>query len=128
MAYRGEDLDLKAPPGRSREPAGSASGDATLWVDETVLACCNNAFDLALAHGAAEVRLAHLVHALTRVDDAVRILGQRGIGADRLRHESTTLIVNESPVPLTGFTVITFFSSEFPDLYIYLESPTFDKP
>jgi hypothetical protein len=102
MAYRGEDLDLKAPPGRPRDTAGGSSGDATLWVDETVLACCNNAFDLALAHGAAEVRLAHLVHALTRVDDAVRILGQRGIGADRLRHESTTLIVNESPVPLTG--------------------------
>jgi hypothetical protein len=108
MSYRGDDLDLKVPPGRLRGALGSAgeaswsSTDATLWVDETVLACCNNAFDLALAYGAGEVRLAHLLHALTRVDAAVRILEQRGISAPRLRQESATLIVNESPVPLTG--------------------------
>lgn len=110
MSYRGEDLDLKVPPGRLRGALGGASEVAlggtssatTLWVDETVLACCNNAFDLALAYGAGEVRLAHLLHALTRVDAAVRILEQRGISAARLRQESATLIVNESPVPLTG--------------------------
>lgn len=115
MSYRGDDLDLKVPPSRLRgalggagevAPGGNAtlwgSSDATLWVDETVLACCNNAFDLALAYGAGEVRLAHLLHALTRVDAAVRILEQRGISAPRLRQESATLIVNESPVPLTG--------------------------
>lgn len=115
MAYRGEDLDLKVPTGRLRALPGSdapprsssdtnlwGSPDATLWVDETVLACCNNAFDLALAYGAGEVRLAHLLHALTRVEAAVRILDQRGIGAAQLRHESAVLIVNESPVPLTS--------------------------
>ena len=124
MAYRGEDLDLKAPPGRPREATGSTGSDAalwgspeaTLWVDETVLACCNNAFDLALAHGAAEVRLAHLVHALTRVDDAVRILGQRGIAADKLRHESAVLIVNESPVALTGERTPPRRSNAFEDV------------
>lgn len=100
MSYRGNDLDLKVAPGRVRST--SSSGDTTLWVDETVLACCNNAFDLALAYGAGEVRLAHLVHALTRVDAAVRILEQRSIAAARVRHESATLIVNESPVPLTS--------------------------
>jgi hypothetical protein len=110
MSYRGDDLDLKVPPGRLRGALGGASEVAlggtfsatTLWVDETVLACCNNAFDLALAYGAGEVRLTHLLHALTRVDAAVRILEQRGISAARLRQESATLIVNESPVPLTG--------------------------
>ncbi len=103
MAYRGDDLDLKVPPNRQRGTSGGTSaGDTTLWVDETVLACCNNAFDLALAYGAADVRLAHLVHALPRVDAAVRVLEQRAIGAARLRHESAALIVNETPVPLTG--------------------------
>ena len=101
MSYRGDDLDLKVPASRARAAVTSAS-DTTLWVDETVLACCNNAFDLALAYGASEVRLAHLLHALTRVEAAVSILEQRGVAAARLRQESAALIVNESPVPLTG--------------------------
>jgi len=109
MSYRGDDLDLKVLPARPRsatvgtsEATPRGASDATLWVDETVLACCNNAFDLALAYGAGEVRLAHLLHALTRVEAAVRVLEQRGIAAARLRHESAALIVNETPVPLTG--------------------------
>ena len=107
MSYRGDDLDLKVLPARPRtagtsDAAPRGASEATLWVDETVLACCNNAFDLALAYGAGEVRLAHLLHALTRVEAAVRLLEQRGIAAARLRHESAALIVNESPVPLTG--------------------------
>ncbi|MFN3744877.1 MAG: hypothetical protein ACK4TL_09240 [Hyphomicrobiaceae bacterium] len=114
MSYRGDDLDLKVPPGRLR--GGIGAGDATLWVDETVLACCNNAFDLALAYGAAEVRLAHLVHALTRVDAAVRILEQRAISTARLRHESAALIVNESPVPLTGDRTPPRRSTELEDV------------
>lgn len=106
MSYRGDDLDLKVLPARPRSIAAviddERRSDTTLWVDETVLACCNNAFDLALAYGAGEVRLAHLLHALTRVEAAVRILEQRGIAAARLRQESGALIVDESPVPLTG--------------------------
>jgi hypothetical protein len=115
MSYRGNDLDLKVAPGRLRGVSGNA-GDTTLWVDETLLACCNNAFDLALAYGAAEVRLAHLVHALTRVDAAVSILEQRSIAPARLRHESATLIVNESPVPLTGERNPPRRSAEFEDV------------
>jgi hypothetical protein len=117
MSYRGDDLDLKVPPGRLRGALGGiGAGDATLWVDETLLACCNNAFDLALAYGAAEVRLAHLIHALTRVDAAVRILEQRGISAARLRHESTALIVNESPVPLARERAPPRRSTELKDI------------
>lgn len=129
MSYRGDDLDLKVRPGRQRAATGTgdapshapdaplrATSDATLWVDETVLACCNNAFDLALAYGAGEVRLAHLLHALTRVEAAVRILEQRGIAAARLRHESAALIVNESPVPLTGERNPPRRSIEFEDV------------
>jgi hypothetical protein len=128
MSYRGEDLDLKVMPARPRsitavvdgerksDTALWGSSETTLWVDETVLACCNNAFDLALAYGAGEVRVAHLLHALTRVEAAVRILERRGIPAARLRHESAALIVNESPVPLTGERNPPRRSSEFEDV------------
>jgi len=115
MSYRGNDLDLKVPSGGARSVPGGI-GDTTLWVDETLLACCNNAFDLALAYGAGEVRLAHLVHALTRVDAAVRILEQRGISPARLRHESAALIVNESPVPLSSDRLSPRRSAEFEDI------------
>jgi hypothetical protein len=113
MSYRGEDLDLRVPPDRSSGPAGqfgdaapsnvrlmfgTPARDTTLWVDETLLACCNNAFDLALAHGANEVRIEHLIHAFTQVEAAARILADCGLDVGRLRRDSTVLIVNENPV------------------------------
>ena len=110
MSYRGEDLDLRVPasrttgtvadsePGNGRWSHGAPARDAVLWVDETLLACCNNAFDLALAHGASDVRIEHLVHALTQVDAAARILTQCSVNAGRLRRDSAVLIVNDSPV------------------------------
>ena len=76
MQYKGEDMDLRVPHGRAPreiytpdyEPATSngrwsrsqsftvANGEP-LWVDEVLLACCNYAFDVAQANGAAEVAL-----------------------------------------------------------------------
>ena len=113
MSYRGEDLDLRVPAGRSHAAATEsdgingrrtviAAGSGTLWVDDALLACCNNAFDLALAHGAAEVRLEHLVHALTRADAAARLLERHGVSESRLRRESATLIVNDTSVAMIG--------------------------
>ena len=111
MAYRGEDLDLRVPVGSTpgaRHAATAGNGgsggqrDATLWVDEPLLSCCNNAFDLALAHGASEVRLEHLLHALSRVDAIVRLLERNGVSVGRLRRESAALIVSEAPVALIG--------------------------
>jgi DNA-binding HxlR family transcriptional regulator len=119
MAYRGDDLDLRTPSSRgSRESyrgdvAGTGSGtngararngstartEPTV-VDETVLACCNHAYDIALAHGASEVRLEHLVHALTRVEAAAEILEDRGIREAHLRRESAAVIASEIPVGL----------------------------
>lgn len=78
MLYKGNDLDLRAPyarPGRdgtgsqaSSEASSEASGEAR-WkprpepgrggpipVDQTVLACCNDAYEAALFHGARDVR------------------------------------------------------------------------
>ena len=109
MAYRGEDLDLRTPPsGRSTSSqseyvANGSRGRATegaIAVDDTVLACCNHAFDIAMAHGAAEVRLEHLVHALTRVSEAANILEDRGIRERHLRRESAAVIASEIPVGL----------------------------
>ena len=71
MAYKGMDLNLRS--GRSwpgREPGideGGTNGGAwshptrgalePIHVDEQVEACCNSAYDAALFHSAAEVRL-----------------------------------------------------------------------
>lgn len=108
MAYRGEDLDLRVPlgamAGNRLASVGAATmasaRDTTLWIDEPLLACCNNAFDLALAHGAADVRLEHLLHALSRVDAVVRLLERHGVSVSRLRRESAAMIVGEAPVAL----------------------------
>lgn len=114
MAYRGGDLDLRTPRTWSsapQEPAPLAAqvyeprsrgsfAPGPIWVDEVVLACVNHAYDVALAHRAAEVRLEHLLHALTRIDTAAEVLEMRGIKVSALRRESATTIASEIPVGL----------------------------
>jgi hypothetical protein len=119
MAYRGMDLDLRTPVLRPRlareagsdmDPLDGLEGRRArvqaysgtrpadpIWVDETVLACCNHAYDVALAHGSAEVRLEHLVLALTKVEAAARALEERGIREGQLRRECAALIASEMP-------------------------------
>lgn len=113
MQYKGEDLDLRVPVRASREVREHGDYDLPLngrwprphwgsahepiWVDEIVLQCCNYAFDIAVAHAAAEVGLEHLVHALTRVDAAARILEARGVREGQLRRESAALLASEIP-------------------------------
>jgi hypothetical protein len=112
MAYRGGDLDLRTPRTWSASAPDAASPAAQvfeprprgssalgpIWVDEVVLACVNHAYDVALAHRAAEVRLEHLLHALTRIDTAAEVLEMRGIKVSALRRESATVIASELPV------------------------------
>ena len=131
--YRGEDLDLRAPLGRPprdnggpvdsglngtrpRMPATNGSRNEPLYVDDTVLACCNHAYDIAQAHGAAEVRLEHLVHALTRVEAAAEVLEQRGIREAHLRRESAAVIASEIPVGLAHSHAAPRASIEFEDV------------
>lgn len=119
MGYRGHDLDLRTPQtwrASSSEAAGggrsyngpnptqgySNEQEIPIWVDDTVLACCNHAFDVALAHRSGEVRVEHLLHALTRIDDAADILEANGIRAASLRRETATVIASEIPVTLTN--------------------------
>jgi hypothetical protein len=135
MAYRGEDLDLRTPQSRGGRDVGGDSGgngglngarqrqpssgngrSETMYVDETVLACCNHAFGIAQAHGASEVRLEHLVHALTRVETAAGILEDRGIREAHLRRESAAVIASEIPVGLSHSHSAPRASAELADV------------
>ena len=123
MDYRGQDLDLRtarwsasstepsgwreaapAPqpssPPTPAAPAARASGlraSGPIWVDDTLLACANQAFDIALAYRSAEVRLEHLVLAMTRVEAAAAALEGRGVRVVSLRRDSAVTIAGELP-------------------------------
>lgn len=134
MQYKGEDLDLRVPHSRAPreafvadyEPAASngrwprsqpyVPGPDPLWVDEVLLACCNYAFDVAQANGAAEVALEHLVNALTRVDGAARQLESRGVREGQLRRESAALIASEIPAANAGEAVAPRRSGELEEI------------
>jgi tetrahydromethanopterin S-methyltransferase subunit G len=115
MGYRGQDLDLRTPQTWRAAPADlggtklngprgrtgyAADDDLPIWVDDTVLACSNHAYDVALAHRAGEVRLEHLIHAMTRIDDATEALEASGVRVAALRREIATIIASEIPVGL----------------------------
>ncbi|MEZ5923016.1 MAG: hypothetical protein R3D57_01380 [Hyphomicrobiaceae bacterium] len=74
---------------------------AYLNEDEVVLACCHHAHEVARAHGAKEVMLEHLVHALARVLPAASVLEDRGIHVEALRRESAAVLASEIPVDNT---------------------------
>lgn len=130
MGYRGEDLDLRTPQTWSATPADLASaGDMALsagqragtrngpiWVDDNVLACSNHAFDVALAHRSGEVRIEHLLHALTRIDAAAEALEARGVRVASLRRETATIIASEIPVSLPNGKGVPRRSEEFADV------------
>ena len=110
MPYKGGDLNLRsAGPTLSREAQGPAErGFGEAWgrpaaepnaiaVDELVLACCNRAYDVAHFHGSADVRLDHLLHALTHVPAAAQVLTELGIRADILRRETAVAIAADTP-------------------------------
>jgi hypothetical protein len=111
MSYRGDDLDLRTPQGAAADIAPShapefapqpsrrspAARSAPIWVDDTTLECCNHAYDVASAHRAPEVRLEHLIYALTRIDEAAEALEVRGVRVAALRREAATAIATEIP-------------------------------
>lgn len=118
MAYRGEDLDLRtpqgwgpagrdAPPGNepnwwTRSTVYKGGRADPIWIDDTVMACCNHAFDLAVAHRALEVRLEHFINAMTLNDQIAKVLEARGIGVASLRRESGSIIAAEIPAGPAG--------------------------
>lgn len=123
MSYRGEDLDLRTPQtwnagmaDLAGEPRGGLRNSGPIWVDDTVLAVSNHAFDVALAHRSAEVRLEHLLHALTRIEAAAEALEARGVRVAALRRESATIIASEIPVGLPNGKGAPRRSDEFGDV------------
>ena len=110
MAYKGGDLNLRsagATPSREAQASPERSFGETwgrppvepnaIAVDELVLACCNRAYDVAHFHGSADVRLDHLLHALTHVPAAAQVLTELGIRADILRRETAVAIAADTP-------------------------------
>jgi hypothetical protein len=136
MQYKGDDLDLRVPNvrvkretreilstdydaaanGRVSRAVYSSSANGPIWVDEVVLQCCNYAYDMAAAHAAGEVGLEHLVHALTRVDAAARVLEQRGVREGQLRRESAALLASEIPTSQSSERSLPRRSPEFEDV------------
>ncbi|MBS0234114.1 MAG: Clp protease [Proteobacteria bacterium] len=117
MAYHGEDLDLRTPqtwtsvqadviPPGEPSPANGKRGQflaGPVLVDEIVLACFNQAYDIACAHRAGEVRLEHLLNAMTRLDAAAAALEAHGIRVVALKRETATIIAGDIPaVPGSG--------------------------
>lgn len=123
MDYRGEDLDLRTPRARGSRSDGDHDEPAPggndpppqniippsdphgpIWVDATLLACCNSAYDIALAHRSEEVRIEHLLYALTRNEPAAEILESYGVRPSSLRREAGTVIAVEIPATLDPHT------------------------
>ena len=119
MSYRGGDLDLRTPQSRSgsergifepplsgsREFDDALDGRSPIWVDDTLMACCNHAYDVAMAHRSGDVRIEHLVYALTRIDEAAQVLEKHGIRDASLRREVGLYIACEIPIaPTNGQT------------------------
>jgi ClpA/ClpB-like protein len=142
MDYRGQDLDLRtsrwsasstepsgwreaAPP--TPQPVHSAPQPALaprpttqrsgpIWVDETLLACANHAYDVALAYRSAEVRLEHLLLAMTRVEAAAIALEARGVRVTSLRRDSAVTIAGELPATNADGNVSPRRSPELEDV------------
>jgi ATP-dependent Clp protease ATP-binding subunit ClpA len=87
-------------PAAAPQAAHPQSRTSPIWVDETVLAAANQAFEMAQAHGSREVRLEHLLHALTRIEGGAATLELRGVRVVPLRRDSAMLIASEVPVGL----------------------------
>ena len=110
MAYRGHDLDLRLGRNalsRGTQPAaGESSGlgvggepasRPAILVDDTLMTTCNHAYEAAVFYGSRDVRLDHLVYALTRVAGAAHVLDDLGIRPERLRKEAALAIAAETP-------------------------------
>lgn len=113
MSYKGNDLELRTPyvPGGGGEDSDAQTSwsllpelgrDGPIPVDPTVLACCNAAYDAAAFHATRDVRVEHLLYALTRVDAAREIMEQHGLRTGQLRREAATAIAAEAPAVAGG--------------------------
>jgi flagellar biosynthesis chaperone FliJ len=136
MSSKNDDISARTAPGRYDLPGGGyeiietesigspapqsisrrvlmAYRPAYLSEDETVLACCHHAHEVAKAHGAREVMLEHLIHALVRVPESAQVLSDRGINVESLKRESAAVISSEIPVDHTTMIAQLRASKDF---------------
>ena len=117
MAYHGDDLDLRTP---QSWPAGAGDAVPTVeaastngkrgsflagpvLVDDAVLAAFNQAYDIASAHRSGELRIEHLLNAMTRLDGSAAALETHGIRVIALKRETASIIAGDIPsVPGSG--------------------------
>jgi hypothetical protein len=106
MFYKGNDLDLRVSwrtahdrmrSENPHKPHPDILRGVPIAVDQTVLACCNGAYDAAVFFGTREVRPEHLLYALTRVDGAREALEQHGIHTQQLRRETAAMMSTLEP-------------------------------
>src|SRR5262245_40551695 len=131
MSYRGEDLDLRTPQTWTGVPGDLAGGtdlslpqngkrtpypSGPISVDATVLGCANQAYEMAAAHRAGEVRIEHLLNAMTRIDAAAAALETRGVRVAALRRETATIIASEIPAVAGGGVTSPRRSDEFAEV------------
>jgi hypothetical protein len=88
-------IDDNGVNGGWSHPGRSAS--EPIPVDDQVEACCNSAYDAAQFHGAAEVRLEHLLHAMTRTRAAAELMEQLGVSSGQVRQETAVAIASVAP-------------------------------
>lgn len=137
MSYKGDDLDLRTPQTWSATPAdlaqssdlnGLTNGQRTsarvgpIWVDDTVLAVANYAFEIAATHRASEVMVEHLLHSMTRIDAASEALEARGVRVAALRRESATIIANEIPMTSAAAKIAPRRSEDFAEVFRHASS------
>ena len=87
--------DLRSKRGDEPETPGLHT---QISEDSVVDACVDHAHAVARVHGAPEVMLEHLVHALARVPEAANVLEQQGFDVDNIRRESAAIIAADIPV------------------------------
>ena len=80
---------------RSYQPADDVS---SMWVDEPVMRCCNQAYDLAVVHRAKEVGPEHLLHAMTLAAESIEVLRDCNINVTTLRQESAAMMAASTPL------------------------------
>ena len=122
MAYKGNDLDLRSarpaaparearrPAARSADAANGAAGaqpaSAAPIRSRSTTRCWPAATaptTLRASTAREDVRLEHLLHALTRVGAAAEVLAELGIRVDTLRRETAVAIAAEMPAgPIAG--------------------------
>ena len=86
---------------------------AQIIEDSIVEACCDHAHAVARVHGAEEVMLEHLIHALARVPEAAEVLEEQGYDVDHIRRESAAIIASDIPVGKHDSKRELFASNDF---------------